>query len=109
MNKLLVDIGNRINNRRRAMGYTQEQVADMMDVSIQMVSNLERGNKAIRIDNLLKLCQILQVSTDYILTGEQSENELSKKISKLSKRDYQLVCRLVDFCEENREKYEDKE
>lgn len=103
MNKLLVDIGNRISSRRRAMGYTQEQVADMMEVSIQMISNLERGNKAIRIDNLLKLCQILQVSTDYILTGEQSENELSKKIANLSERDYQLVSRLVDFCAECRE------
>ncbi len=100
MNKLLVDIGNRISNRRRAMGYTQEQVADMMEVSIQMISNLERGNKAIRIDNLLKLCQILQVSTDYILTGEQSENELSKKIAKLSERDYRIVSQLVEFCVE---------
>ena len=48
MNKLLVEIGNRISSRRRLLGYTQEQVADMMDVSIQMISNLERGNKAIR-------------------------------------------------------------
>ena len=81
MDRLLINIGNRICARRRALGYTQEQIADMMDVSIQMISNLERGNKAIRIDNLLKICQILRVSTDYILTGEQSESELSKKIS----------------------------
>lgn len=96
MKKLLVEIGNRISSRRRLLGYTQEQVADMMDVSIQMISNLERGNKAIRIDNLLKICQILQVSTDYILTGEQSENELSKKISKLSERDCKIIGQLVD-------------
>ena len=98
MDRLLINIGNRICARRRALGYTQEQIADMMDVSIQMISNLERGNKAIRIDNLLKICQILRVSTDYILTGEQSESELSKKISQLSERDFQLVCQVVDFC-----------
>lgn len=39
-----------------------------MNVSIQMISNIERGNKAIKIDNLLKLCDILKTSTDYILT-----------------------------------------
>lgn len=103
MNKLLVEIGNRISSRRRLLGYTQEQVADMMDVSIQMISNLERGNKAIRIDNLLKICQILQVSTDYILTGEQSENELSKKINKLSERDYRLVSQMVDAMSETQQ------
>ena len=67
----LIAIGKRIQGRRKQMGYTQEQLADMMNVSIQMVSNLERGNKAIRIDNLINLSRILDVSTDYILTGTE--------------------------------------
>jgi len=46
-------MGGRIQARRKQLGYTQEQLAGWMDVSIQMVSNLERGNKAIRIDNLV--------------------------------------------------------
>lgn len=98
MEELLKEIGVRIYERRKALGYTQEQIAEMMDVSIQMISNLERGNKAIRIDNLLKISKILKVSTDYILTGEQCESELSEKLNKLSKRDYRLVCQMVDFC-----------
>lgn len=72
----LKDIGSRIVNRRKELNYTQEQIAEQMNVSIQMISNLERGNKAIRIDNLVKLCSILDVSTDYILTGKRCDNDL---------------------------------
>ena len=69
-NANLQEIGKRIQLRRKQLGYTQDQLASMMDVSIQMISNLERGNKAIRIDNLINLSQILKISTDYILTGK---------------------------------------
>jgi len=51
----LKEIGQRIFERRRELRYTQEQLAEKMEVSVQMVSNLERGNKAIRIDNLVAL------------------------------------------------------
>lgn len=67
----LENIGKRIGERRKQMGLTQEKLAEQMDVSIQMISNLERGVKAIRIDNLVRLSQILKVSTDYILTGTE--------------------------------------
>ena len=97
----LKQIGKRIQACRRQRGYTQEQIADMMDVSIQMVSNLERGNKAIRIENLINLCQILNVSTDYILTGKENhpKNELlTEKFAQLSPKAKQLVEVLVDHC-----------
>lgn len=94
-------IGKRIHDRRRQLGYTQEQLADMMNVSIQMVSNLERGNKAIRIDNLINLSQILDVSTDYILTGKQTADDiqlLTNHISQLHDQDRKMIEMLVEYC-----------
>lgn len=94
-------IGKRIQNRRKQQGYTQEQLAEMMNVSIQMVSNLERGNKAIRIDNLINLSQILDVSTDYILTGKATadDNEaLTARVAQLPPRDRKMVEMLVEYC-----------
>lgn len=101
MEKMLKDIGQRIVVRRKELGYTQEQIAEMMDVSVQMVSNLERGNKAIRIDNLIKLSEILRVSTDYILTGKHSDAEhyeLFEKMKLLSEEDFRLVATLIARC-----------
>lgn len=83
------------------MGYTQEQLADKMDVSKQMISNLERGNKAIRIDNLVTLSQTLNVSTDYILTGKENTNDLhtlTDRISALSEKDRKMLEILIAYC-----------
>ncbi len=75
--KLLREIGARIHARRKEMGFTQEMLAEKMEVSVQMISNLELGKKAIRPENLIKLCHVLQVSSDSILTGTRSERELA--------------------------------
>ncbi len=73
----------------------------MMNVSIQMVSNLERGNKAIRIDNLINLSRILDVSTDYILTGKETTEDiqvLTSRIAQLPEKERKMLEMLVDFC-----------
>ena len=73
----------------------------MMNVSIQMVSNLERGNKAIRIDNLINLIRILDVSADYILTGKSNADDnkaLTSRITQLSLKDRKMIEMMVDYC-----------
>lgn len=101
----LKEIGKRIQNRRKQLGFTQEHLADEMNVSVQMVSNLERGNKSIRIDNLLRLCQILDVSTDYILIGKENVSDISalaQQIAALPEKEKAMIRLLVDYC--NKEK-----
>ena len=83
------------------MGLTQEQLAEQMDVSIQMISNLERGIKAIRIDNLIRLSEIPNVSTDYILTGQYSNSDiniLAEQISQLAEDKRKMIEVLVAYC-----------
>ena len=73
----------------------------MMNVSIQMISNLERGNKSIRIENLVNLSTILNVSTDYILTGKSNTDDmqlLTSRVSQLPERDRRMIALLVDYC-----------
>lgn len=97
----LREIGKRIQLCRKQQGLTQEQLAEQMNVSIQMVSNLERGNKAIRIDNLIRLSRILHISTDYILTGQKSVEDISAlamQIARLSDRDRNMLALLADYC-----------
>lgn len=104
-NTFLTEMGARISSKRKNMGITQEQLAEKMDVSIQMISNLELGKKAIRPENLVKLCSILNVSTDYILTGKISEyesNTLSEKILKLNKSDIALLENIISFLYNNK-------
>jgi len=98
---LLQEMGKRIYLRRKALHLTQEQVAEKMNVSIQMISNLELGNKAIRPENLKKLCQTLQISADYLLMGEtvpSSHAILCEKIHQLPQEFLPLIDQIVDLC-----------
>ena len=78
----LAEMGKRIQHLRKHHGYTQEHLAEMMGVSIQMISNLELGKKAIRPENLIKLCDVLNVSTDYVLRGFRTERETAGFVEK---------------------------
>lgn len=101
----LKEIGKRIQNRRKQLGFTQEHLADEMNVSVQMVSNLERGNKSIRIDNLLRLCQLLSVSTDYILTGKENNSDISaltQQIAALPEKEKGMIRVLVEYCSKDK-------
>ncbi len=96
---LLEEIGVRICARRKALGFTQEQMAERMDVSIQMISNLELGKKAIRPENLIKVCTVLSVSADFLLFGHNSHEEnceMVKKINQLSPEHQHIIGLLVD-------------
>ncbi len=100
-NYILEEIGKRISERRKLMRLTQEQLAEQMDVSIQMISNLERGVKAIRIDNLIRLSQTLNISTDYILMGKQTADDLvtlADQISQLEESQRKMIEVLVAYC-----------
>ena len=39
------EVGQRIGNLRREYGYSQEKLAEMADISIQFLSEIERGKK----------------------------------------------------------------
>ena len=76
-------IGARIKAAREAAEYTQEQFAEKVDLSIQHVSNLERGIAGPSIDAVIKMCKVLGVSCDYLLLGHSGKKDVSKVESKL--------------------------
>ena len=96
----LVNMGLRIAQRRKELHWTQEQLAEKMGVSLQTVSNIELGKKAVRPENLANLCIHLDISSDYILYGKRNEQQLSNAVAKLSALDseaYTMVENLIDF------------
>ena len=97
--KLLKEVGVRIHARRKELGLTQEVLAERMEVSVQMISNVELGKKAIRPENLVKLCGVLDTSADYILRGIRADFEavgFMKKYARLSTENQKLLEQLVD-------------
>lgn len=101
--KLLCEMGCRIAERRKKMGLSQEELAEKADVSAQMLSTAERGTKALRPENLLKLSKALEVSADYLLTGDINQYDfdiITNKISHLSPEKIRIIERIIDECVE---------
>lgn len=96
----LSNMGVRIAQRRKELHMTQEQLADKMGVSLQTVSCIELGKKAVRPENLANLCNHLNVSADYILYGKRNEQQMNATITKLSALDseaYRTVQELIEL------------
>ena len=86
--------------RRKALQLTQEELAERLGVSTQMISNLELGKKAIRPENLARVCEILRVSADFILTGMDARtkvNEVAEKLLQLTDGQLLMVSDMIDY------------
>ncbi|MDO5401792.1 MAG: helix-turn-helix transcriptional regulator [Eubacteriales bacterium] len=66
-------IGNRIMRYRKARGLTQEALAEALGVTSQAVSKWENDLSCPDISLLPRLCQVLGVSCDTLLTGSGSQ------------------------------------
>ena len=98
-----IAIGKRITECRKMLGLTQEELAEKGDMTTQFVSYAESGKRVIRSENLLKLSKALEVSADYLLTGEIVDKDmfiLSEKLSRLSPKQFKFIESIVDKCNE---------
>lgn len=94
-------IGQRILERRKKLGMTQEALAEKGDVTAQFVSYAEAGKRAMRPENLLKIATALEVSADYLLTGEIIDKDLlilADKLRTLTPSQVRIVEGIIDEC-----------
>lgn len=60
-------LGQRINELRIALGWSQVQLAEKLNISKQTVSNWENENIQPSIEMLVRIAKLFHVSTDYLL------------------------------------------
>lgn len=56
-------IGNTIAKYRKAAGLTQAQLAERLNLSLDAISRLERGNIGLTVERLMELAEILNCET----------------------------------------------
>lgn len=73
-------MGKRVREHREKLNYTREEFAEKLDISARFVTDIELGKKGMSIDTLIKICELLSVSADYIIwgKGEKSENNIAE-------------------------------
>ena len=105
--KLFEDIGKRVKKRRIELGYTQEYLAEKMDVSIQMISGTESGKKALKLEKFIKFCEILETTPDYLIKGRDPASILIEEMEQLTdtqiKRINAVIKQCIEMCKEQNE------
>lgn len=70
-----IEVGNRIRERRKALGLTQEQLSEKIDKSWRFMVDLERGKVGMSIETLLTLCSVLKTTPNDLLLFDQPAND----------------------------------
>lgn len=94
-------IGNRIKEARKEKAYTQQVVAQKLNVSIGYVSQVERGLTKISLDLLGAIAGILEKDLSYFVGGASVTasnylfSEIDADFARLSPADKQLTANFI--------------
>ena len=95
-------MGDRIKETRKKRGLTQESLAEKLDISIEYVSQIERGMKIPSMQMFIRLVEVLDVSADYLLRDTVStrnlygDKQIQSKMERLSPRQRVALEALID-------------
>jgi len=85
-------LADKIIELRKKNGWSQEQLAEQMDISRQSVSKWESGMSIPDLDKIIKMSNLFGVSTDYLLKdeieemqpGEETRDSMEEEVRRIS-------------------------
>ncbi|MDD7523308.1 MAG: helix-turn-helix transcriptional regulator, partial [Clostridiales bacterium] len=75
----MIAIGNRFLSIRKRLGLTQAEVAEKAGLSGRTYADIERGTVNMRIETFLRICKVLDVTPDRVLTDDIPSFEARRK------------------------------
>jgi transcriptional regulator with XRE-family HTH domain len=99
-NNILPALAANVASKRRELGLTQAQLAELLDVEPDTVSRMERGLLTPSLERLLDYANVLNISISALLGDipnetSKTEQEWTALLNELSLSDKQLVLSLV--------------
>lgn len=81
-------LGKHIREQRKEKNYTLEQLAEKLDVSTTFIGQIERAKGIPSLETLVKIANVLEISTDSLLFGDlntkSGNNYFVKKVIELT-------------------------
>ncbi|WP_300766717.1 helix-turn-helix domain-containing protein [uncultured Acetatifactor sp.] len=68
-------LGKRIREERKKLNLTQAQLAEAIDISDTYMGAIERGERSLTLDTLVRLVERLGVTVDYMLSDSVSDSD----------------------------------
>ena len=95
-NSISPSVGFRIQTARSDKAWSRERLAEESDISVRFLADVENGKKDISSQKLMRICQALQVSTDYILFGTGGMSEQAQALfSRMDKQQQKLAIKIL--------------
>ena len=96
----LTKIGNRLYTFRKRLGLTQAEVAEGAELSTRTYADIERGSVNMRIETILKICQVLHITPDEVLTADNSsvsaqQEELWQRLNQCTPSEKETALKLL--------------
>lgn len=98
-----IKIGKNIKAIRKSNGYTQEKLAEKIEVSVRYVSDIEQNRANPSYEVLIRICNLFKISMDQIFSEYlNTRNNKSIEYSllgfdKLSKKDKETIENLIIY------------
>jgi len=95
-----VAIGNKLYAIRKKKGMTQAQVAELAGLSDRTYADIERGSVNMRIETVLRICNVLKITPDEILTQDKplvsiEQEEVMSRLSSCSPKEKETALKLL--------------
>ena len=103
-------LGKRIQKYREKAGMTQEVLAEQVGVSWNHLGAIERGVKTPKLETLVRIINVLEVSADDVMldvlrVGRKAQcTRIEEKLQRLPKEKQDKILRILDFLIEEEEK-----
>ena len=94
-------IGDKLYSIRKKMGMTQAELAEAAKLSDRAYADIERGEANMRTETLLRICSVLYITPDEILTEENDatsakQEELMARLSSCPPKNRETALRLLE-------------
>jgi len=96
-----IQLGKRIKDERKKLNLTQAKLAEDINISDAYMGQIERGERSLTLDTLVRLVNRLGVSIDYLLkdyvieTDDNYVNQFRQIINKRQKKQKQLAIDVI--------------
>lgn len=97
------EIGKKIKFYRKKRGLTQEQLAEKVELSSHFISALERGMYSVKLENLVKIINVLECTADDLFCDSLSDktranaSRLAKEMATLPEHEQERIFKVVEL------------
>lgn len=97
------EIGKRIKFYRKKRGLTQEELAERVELSSHFISALERGMYSVKLENLVKIMNVLECTADDLFCDSLDDktrinaSRLAKEMALIPDYEQERIFKVVEL------------